>query len=146
MTSFAHLVTDIDGHVFNVHAYKQNVSFASIRGGCRKNDDTFSLYAVDVEYGFYYNSDLLEGDYKKFEEQFFSTNKHTLKLSADCNTLTLTCNNYTIEMKNRCLETETNIKQVTSAVSDYDIDKLRFEYKTLINIFNGLIAEKLKRK
>jgi len=115
---------------------------------CSQEPESYSVIAKDVAYGFFYSSDVLPGNFKEFNEQFTADDADiTLELSANGETLTIKFKNNTIVLRCRSSKLcETNVRQVKQALTEYDIDKLRYEYLTTINIFNQVIYSDLIQK
>lgn len=138
-------VGDVDGFEFVLKVINRRLP-------CSSDPESYSVFAYDTAYGFFYSSDVILGNFKEFENQFsdkFSDKEDeiALDLSSDGETLTLKFNNHTVVMKSRLSKLcETNIRQVKRVLTEYDIEKLRYEYLVAINNFNQTIYTNLIQK
>ncbi len=141
MTSVKRVVRAVDGFEFVLQVINRRLP-------CSETPESYSVFAEDLAYGFFYSSDVIPGNFKEFDTQFAEDNAEiTLELSFDGETLTLKFNNQTIVMKSRLSKwRETNIRQVKRVLTEYDIEKLRYEYLVAINNFNRVIYSDIIRK
>jgi hypothetical protein len=145
MSAVKRIVKHVEGFEFWLAVLNKRLPYS-------QEPEAYSVIAKDEAYGFFYSSDVLPGNFKEFNEQFIEQfnaddSNIALELSADGETLTLKFQHHTIVLRCRSSNwCETNVRQVKQALNEYDLDKLRYEYLTTINIFNQVIYEKVIQK